>query len=158
MACYSLSPPLGVCIHPTVLGGASPNLVGFHLRLELPPWHLWYFLNCPPPPPMACCSVSPPLGDISAHSFGRSSTFGGLSFGTKVATQAPLVFQNWLCMACYRASAPPPHGVRKRKNMHRYVLISKKKMKRLIWFIPNSMVNCIGSSFLEGRGGGGLKA
>ena len=51
-----------------------------------------YSLSPPPPPP-----PPPLLGDkYSSHSFGRSSTkFSGLSFGTRVAIKAPLVFQNF---------------------------------------------------------------
>ena len=48
-----------------------------------------------------------------------------------------------------------PYGDRKRKNMHYYILISKKKLRGLTWFIINSVVNTIGSAFLRGRGGGG---
>ena len=39
MACYSLSPPQRVYTHLTVLGGASSNLVEFHSRFRLLPWH-----------------------------------------------------------------------------------------------------------------------
>ena len=39
--------------------------------------------------------------------------------------------------------------------MHHYILISKMKLKGLIWFISNSMVKYIGSSSLKGGGGGG---
>ena len=34
MACYSLILPLGIYTHPTVLGGAPPSLVGYHMG----PW------------------------------------------------------------------------------------------------------------------------